>query len=176
MAKIKKRNVEMDVVFSAQELAAELRRLADALEKGEAYSLIGQPVEIPGDAEINIEYERDGDEQELEIEIKWGEESEEEEEGDEEESEEEGDEEESEEEGDEEESEEEGDEEESEEEGESEESEDEESEEPESKESESLSSRRKLRWIHHAPFIFMADSFDSSLATCTRDGVCLSLR
>ena len=52
---------------------AELRRLADALEAGERFEIrvAGERVYVPARAEFNVEHEREGDEEELEFQLKW---------------------------------------------------------------------------------------------------------
>ena len=50
------REVDVEKQYDKREVAAKLRRLADALEQGKAFE---------------FEYERDGDEEEIEIEVKW---------------------------------------------------------------------------------------------------------
>ncbi len=52
---------------------AKLRRLADALEKGERFEIrvAGEKVYVPARAEFNVEHEREGDEEEVEFQIKW---------------------------------------------------------------------------------------------------------
>ncbi len=63
--------------YSALEFAFRLRRLADALEKNEAFAIkfAGEKIYIPHNAQFNIEYERDGSSEEIEFEIKWSNES-----------------------------------------------------------------------------------------------------
>src|SRR5205809_4204303 len=58
---------------SKGEMAALLRTVADALETKEAHQVhVGdQSIMVPGDAEIEVEYKQEGDEQELAIELKW---------------------------------------------------------------------------------------------------------
>ncbi|MCZ2290707.1 MAG: amphi-Trp domain-containing protein [Burkholderiales bacterium] len=54
--------------------AAKLRRLADAIESGRAFTIqvAGERLRIPADAEFNIEHERDGQRHELEFQLLWG--------------------------------------------------------------------------------------------------------
>ena len=65
------RDVERAV--SAEEFAATLRRVADALESGSKIEVrvSGARVYVPVRAEFSIEHEREGDEEELEFQIKW---------------------------------------------------------------------------------------------------------
>ncbi len=71
MAKKQDREVERD--YTARQFAAKLRRLADALEQGRSFEIriAGERVRMPADAELGIEYEREGDEQELEFTVTW---------------------------------------------------------------------------------------------------------
>lgn len=50
-----------------------LRRLADALEKGEAFRIqvANERLTIPKDAELSVEHEREGDTQEVELQFRW---------------------------------------------------------------------------------------------------------
>lgn len=68
-----KRNRDIEKVYSAPEFVEKLRRLADCLEQGNAFEIqiAGERLYIPADAEFNIEHEREGDEQEIEFQLKW---------------------------------------------------------------------------------------------------------
>jgi len=50
-----------------------LRRLADALERGEAFrvQVQGARFSVPRGAELSIEHEVAGDEEELELQLRW---------------------------------------------------------------------------------------------------------
>ena len=50
-----------------------LRRLADALERGEPFRIQVQQqrMTVPGDAELVIEHEVEGDQEELSLELQW---------------------------------------------------------------------------------------------------------
>ena len=50
-----------------------MRRLADALEKDERFEIqvAGERVYVPARAEFSVEHEREGDEEELEFQLKW---------------------------------------------------------------------------------------------------------
>lgn len=71
MGNIKRYKVGLKVGYSAKEFAAELRQLADALEQADHYTTANQIIEIPADAMFNMEYGREGDDQELKLEIGW---------------------------------------------------------------------------------------------------------
>jgi amphi-Trp domain-containing protein len=65
------RDVEKD--YPIHEFVAKLRRLADALEKGEKFEIqiAGERIYVPVRAQFNIEHERGSDEEEIEFQIKW---------------------------------------------------------------------------------------------------------
>jgi amphi-Trp domain-containing protein len=68
-----KRDRDVEKVYSASEFVAKLRRLADALEKSERFEIqvAGERVYVPAGAEFNVEHEREGDEEEIEFQLKW---------------------------------------------------------------------------------------------------------
>ena len=59
--------------YAVSEYVAKLRRLADALEAGEKFEIqiAGERIYVPVRAEFNIEHEREGDNEEIEFQIKW---------------------------------------------------------------------------------------------------------
>jgi amphi-Trp domain-containing protein len=71
MPKMNERDIER--VYSIRQFAAKLRRLADALEQGERFSVqvAGKRVYIPAKATISIEHERSEQTEELEFQLKW---------------------------------------------------------------------------------------------------------
>jgi len=64
---------DVEKIYSTSEFVAELRRLADALEAGERFEIrvAGERVYVPARAEFNVEHEREGDEEEIEFQLKW---------------------------------------------------------------------------------------------------------
>jgi amphi-Trp domain-containing protein len=64
---------DVEKSYSNREVIAKLRRLADALEAGKRFEIqiAGERISVPPDATIEFEYERAGDEEEIEIELKW---------------------------------------------------------------------------------------------------------
>ncbi|CAN5360269.1 hypothetical protein BH18ACI2_BH18ACI2_25940 [soil metagenome] len=66
-------DADVEKTYSTRETASKLRRLAEALEAGESFriQIAGERVSIPADATIEIEYEREGAMEEVEVEIKW---------------------------------------------------------------------------------------------------------
>ena len=71
LKKIKKRDIEK--VYTKSEFIKKLRRLALSLEKNKKFSIqvAGGKINIPKDAIINIEHEKDKEGEELEFQIKW---------------------------------------------------------------------------------------------------------
>jgi amphi-Trp domain-containing protein len=64
---------DIEVLHDVSSFVSELRRLADALEKGEAFtiSLDGEEVTIPEGAEFSVAHDREDGEVELEFQITW---------------------------------------------------------------------------------------------------------
>jgi amphi-Trp domain-containing protein len=64
---------DLERVYSPRAFAAKLRRLADALEKGERFriQIAGERVSIPPDASITVEHEREGGAEEVEFQLTW---------------------------------------------------------------------------------------------------------
>jgi amphi-Trp domain-containing protein len=64
---------DVEKVYDTSEFVSKLRRLADALEKGERFEIqvAGERVYVPARAEFNVEHEREGDEEEIEFQLKW---------------------------------------------------------------------------------------------------------
>jgi amphi-Trp domain-containing protein len=71
MSEKQNRDVERD--YSTSEFVSKLRRLADALERGERFEIqvAGERVYVPARAEFNVEHEREGNEEEIEFQLKW---------------------------------------------------------------------------------------------------------
>jgi amphi-Trp domain-containing protein len=64
---------EAEKSYSKHEVVAKLRRLADALEAEKTFEIqiAGERIYVPPYATVEFEYERAGDDEELEIELKW---------------------------------------------------------------------------------------------------------
>ena len=64
---------DIEKVYSTSEFVAKLRRLADALETGKRFEIqvAGERIYVPAGAEFNIEHEREGNEEEIEFQLKW---------------------------------------------------------------------------------------------------------
>lgn len=71
MPKKSKRDIEKG--YSSQDFVAKLRRLADAIESGQAFEIqvAGERLYIPANATFNIEHERAGNDDELEFQLRW---------------------------------------------------------------------------------------------------------
>ncbi len=69
----KKGRRDVERVYSIGQFAGKLRRLADALERGERFSIqvAGTRVHIPARATISIEHERSDETEEVEFQLKW---------------------------------------------------------------------------------------------------------
>ncbi len=68
-----KKDRDIEKGYSTSEFVSKLRRLADALETGEKFEIqiAGERIYVPVRAEFNIEHEREGEEEEIEFQIKW---------------------------------------------------------------------------------------------------------
>ena len=64
---------EVEKSYANRDTAAKLRRLAEALEEGKAFEIqiAGERVYVPAYATVEFEYAREGDDEEVEIEVKW---------------------------------------------------------------------------------------------------------
>lgn len=71
MSEKPERDIEKE--YPLPEFIDKLRRLADDLEQGEQFEIMiaGERVYVPVRAVYNIEHEREGDEEEIEFQIKW---------------------------------------------------------------------------------------------------------
>ncbi len=64
---------DVEKVYDVAAFAAKLRRLADALDAGHRFRIqvAGERIHVPRGAEISIEHERTGDQEELEFQLRW---------------------------------------------------------------------------------------------------------
>ena len=71
MKRKKKRDIEK--AYPTKKFIEKLRRLADSLEDGERFTIqvAGERINVPAAAIVNIEHEREGDDEELEFQLKW---------------------------------------------------------------------------------------------------------
>ena len=66
-----KRDIEK--AYSNREFVAKLRRMADSIENGTKFEIqiAGERIYVPVGAIYNIEHEREGNNEEIEFQIKW---------------------------------------------------------------------------------------------------------
>ena len=59
--------------YSRAQFVAKLRRLADSIESGTAFTIqvAGERLHVPASARFNVEHERADGEQELEFQVTW---------------------------------------------------------------------------------------------------------
>ncbi len=71
MTQLPHRDVEK--VYAVKDFVAKLRRLADALEQQQPFTIqvAGERFTVPADASISIEHERTEDGEELEFQLTW---------------------------------------------------------------------------------------------------------
>jgi len=64
---------DVEKSYATKEVVAKLRRLADALEQEKTFEIqiAGERIYIPPHATVEFEYQSEGDEEEVEIELKW---------------------------------------------------------------------------------------------------------
>lgn len=64
---------DVEKVQSREQFAATLRRVADAVERGEPFRIqvAQQRFTVPASAELSIEHEAEGEREELELQLRW---------------------------------------------------------------------------------------------------------
>jgi amphi-Trp domain-containing protein len=64
---------DIEIVYSQEEFAAKLRRLADAVEHGRQFEIqiAGERIYVPIGATFSVEHEREDAEEEVEFQIRW---------------------------------------------------------------------------------------------------------
>ncbi len=64
---------DLEKVYSKKEFVSKLRRLADAIERNKRFRIqvSGERISVPPNAVFNIEHEREGDNEEVEFQMKW---------------------------------------------------------------------------------------------------------
>ena len=69
----RRRARDLERTYTRSQFVAKLRRLADAIESAEAFTIqvAGERLRIPADARFNIEHERAGGQDELEFQLRW---------------------------------------------------------------------------------------------------------
>ena len=70
---MKRKNRDLERHYPRAQFVAKLRRLADSIETGRAFTIqvAGERMRIPADAVFNIEHERAGGSEELEFQLRW---------------------------------------------------------------------------------------------------------
>jgi amphi-Trp domain-containing protein len=68
-----KRERDVEKGYPKADFVAKLRRLADAVDKGDRFviQIAGERIAVPARALFNIEHERTDGEEEIEFQIKW---------------------------------------------------------------------------------------------------------
>jgi amphi-Trp domain-containing protein len=68
-----KRERDVEKGYPKADFVAKLRRLADAVEKGDRFviQIAGERISVPARAQFTIEHERADGEEEIEFQIKW---------------------------------------------------------------------------------------------------------
>jgi amphi-Trp domain-containing protein len=66
---------DVEKVYSTGQFVEKLRRLADALEAGEPFTIqvASQRLKVPATAKISVEHEQEGADHELEFQLTWSE-------------------------------------------------------------------------------------------------------
>lgn len=64
---------DIEKIYATEEVVAKLRRLADALEAGTSFriQIAGERFRVPARAEFSIEHERGDGEEEVEFQLRW---------------------------------------------------------------------------------------------------------
>lgn len=64
---------DVEKIYSVKDFTAKLRRLADALDAGQALEIqvAGERLYIPADASFSVEHERSDGTDELEFQLRW---------------------------------------------------------------------------------------------------------
>ena len=68
-----KESRDIERIYDTADVVAKLRRLADALEKGDSFriQIAGERFRVPARAVFSVEHERGEDEEEVEFQLKW---------------------------------------------------------------------------------------------------------
>lgn len=64
---------DVERIYSTRDVAAKLRRLADALERDKPFriQIAGERIRVPARAQFSVEHERGDDEEEVEFQFTW---------------------------------------------------------------------------------------------------------
>ncbi len=73
MATQKRPARDIEANYPPAKFVEKLRRLADCIESGKPFRIqvAGERISVPASAIISVEHERDGDEEELEFQLRW---------------------------------------------------------------------------------------------------------
>ncbi len=73
MKKTKSKTRDIEKTYTKGEFVKKLRRLADSIEKGKKFSIqiAGEKINVPENALMNIEHEKNGKVEEVEFQINW---------------------------------------------------------------------------------------------------------
>jgi len=68
-----RRNRDLERTYTRAQFVAKLRRLADAIEEAEPFTIqvANERLRVPADAAFNIEHERSGGVDEIEFQVRW---------------------------------------------------------------------------------------------------------
>jgi amphi-Trp domain-containing protein len=68
-----RRNRDLERTYTRAQFVAKLRRLADAIEQAEPFTIqvAKERLRVPADAAFNIEHERSGGVDEIEFQVRW---------------------------------------------------------------------------------------------------------
>jgi amphi-Trp domain-containing protein len=69
----RRRARDLERTYSRAQFVAKLRRLADAIEARESFSIqvASERLRVPADAAFNVEHERAGGVEEIEFQVRW---------------------------------------------------------------------------------------------------------
>jgi amphi-Trp domain-containing protein len=64
---------DIEKIYAVKDFTAKLRRLADALDDGQAFEIqvAGERLYVPADASFSVEHERSDGVDELEFQLRW---------------------------------------------------------------------------------------------------------
>ncbi|OGH68398.1 MAG: amphi-Trp domain-containing protein [Candidatus Magasanikbacteria bacterium RIFCSPLOWO2_02_FULL_44_11] len=67
------KKIDVEKKYTKKQFIEKIRRLADTLEKEKTFiiQVNGKRLNIPSDATVTIEHEREGGDEEIEFQLKW---------------------------------------------------------------------------------------------------------
>ncbi len=68
-----KKTRDIERSYTAKQFVSKLRRLADCIENDKRFAIQvgGERIQVPSDAVISVEHEREGKDEEVEFQIRW---------------------------------------------------------------------------------------------------------